>query len=111
MTVKFKNSAKGVATKAKVVTDTKTGNIISQAQDTELVPIPMQEGMAMLGSVMQLAEVSYAAGFTKGMPNYSSLRVDIGIKVPCPVEDVDETYAFADEWVSKRLKAEHDEVA
>ena len=72
MTVKFKNSAKGVATKAKVITDTKTGNIISQAQETELVPIPMQEGMAMLGSVMQLAEVSYAAGFTKGMPNYSS---------------------------------------
>src|SRR5271165_7014810 len=111
MSVKYTNSPKGIATKTKTVTDKKTGNVISHQEDTQLVEVPGQSGMAMLGAqATPYGEVGYAAGFTKGMPNYSAARVDISLKMPATPDYIDETFEFAEDWVSKRLQKQYEEL-
>lgn len=54
------------------------------------------------------AYVKVAAGVTKNLGNYESLRVDVSISVPCYVEVVQETFDAVAEQVSDLLA---DEVA
>ena len=112
--VTFKNQPKGTATTSKVITDKKTGNVISEDHAIEPVQMPGTEGMqfaeATLAPFVPYAEVGYAAGFTKGMANFSSARVDITIKLPAQVDDIDEVYTFAEEWVGSRLQKQYEEL-
>ena len=110
----FKNQPKGVATTTKKVTDTKTGNVLSEDHHVEDVSMPGTEGMAMqtatLTAALPYAEVGYAAGFTKGLPNYSSTRVDITLKMPAEVENIDSAYVFAEDWVCSRLQKQYEDL-
>jgi hypothetical protein len=109
MGVTFKTTPKGKATIDKVVTDKKTGNVISEDHlNFSEVLGPAGSGMAI--HVGPSAEVSYTAGFTKGMPNYSAARIDITLKMPCDPGDIDATYEFTEKWVSDRLEKQYGEL-
>src|SRR5271165_6093080 len=111
MGVTFKNTPKGNATTVKTITDGKTKNVLSEDMTQEVVEMPMMQGMALEAKeAVPFAEVSYAAGFTKGLPNYSAARVDVSLKMPCSVESIDEAYEFAEQWVTSRLEKQFEEL-
>jgi len=55
-----------------------------------------------------LAEVEYKAGSTVNMGNYESLRVDVGIRLPCRMspDSLDTTFDFCREWVEQKVEEE-----
>lgn len=50
------------------------------------------------------AHVEVSAGVTVGMPNYSSIRTNVSLRLPCNtnVEDIESTYAEAQAWVMSK---------
>ena len=49
------------------------------------------------------AYVEVRAGVTKNQGNYESLRLDVGVKIPCYVEEITEVEKQASEWVDDRM--------
>lgn len=125
MGVTFTNTPAGKATIAKKVTADKGNTVISDTQEEEQVQMPgsagptigfddaMEGGMTTLQQAAPLkpyGEVTFTAGFTKGLPNYSAARADISLKLPCTTDEIDEAYEFAENWVSTRLQKLHEEL-
>lgn len=52
------------------------------------------------------ARVMVAHSATVNMGNYESVKVTVGITLPCYPVEVDDCYTFADEWVSAKLLKE-----
>lgn len=49
-------------------------------------------------------EVSFDAGQTINLGDFNSLRVQVGIRVPCDKATLEETYEWATDWVSEKIK-------
>lgn len=56
------------------------------------------------------AVVSVKGGATVNLGNYQSARVDVMLSIPCYVEEIDEIYPKAKEWVDSRLAKEYKEL-
>jgi hypothetical protein len=56
------------------------------------------------------ANISVKAGATVNLGNYESARVDIMLSIPCYVEEIDDIFPKAKEWVDKRLSFEYQEL-
>ncbi len=56
------------------------------------------------------AVVRMQYGVTMNLGNYESVRIDVGISVPCYKEQIEETAEWAKAWVEKRVLAEVQEV-
>lgn len=54
--------------------------------------------------------VGVSGGFTYNLGNFNSAKVQISINVPCPHDEIDETYEFAKEWVDDRVQESYDEL-
>ncbi|KKL10876.1 hypothetical protein LCGC14_2551440 [marine sediment metagenome] len=54
----------------------------------------------------RFSKVSYGVSFTKGLPNYSSVKCDVHISLPCDVGKENSTFVKARDWALKRLKRE-----
>lgn len=52
------------------------------------------------------AFVRVAAGQTYNLGNYESMRLDVSVTLPCRVEDIEDTYARASEFVADKLQEE-----
>jgi hypothetical protein len=52
----------------------------------------------------QPAIVIFKHGETINKGDFNSVRIDVGIHIPCDVADVDQTFEVANEWVEERLK-------
>ena len=52
------------------------------------------------------ALVSYKLGITKSMGNFESLRLDIGVSLPCKENEVGRTYQKAKKQVGKWMDKE-----
>lgn len=61
--------------------------------------------------VTDTAFVTFACGVTRNMGNYESLRMEVRVTLPCYVEEIDEVYLKAKEWVDERLNKELGELA
>lgn len=57
------------------------------------------------------AYITFACGATKNMGNYESLRIEVRVTLPCYIEEIDEMYLKAKEWVDNRLDKELSELA
>lgn len=55
------------------------------------------------------ALVRVSAGSTINLGNFESMRIDVSVTLPCRVEDIDDTYLQASEFVSEKM-AEEEEV-
>lgn len=51
-----------------------------------------------------VAKVSYSAGATVNLGNYESLRVDVGVEVPCDTCDVPNTLDIVRKYVENELQ-------
>lgn len=67
--------------------------IASEAQDAVIV-------------ADRFSKVSYGVSFTKGLPNYSSVKCDVHISLPCDEGKENSTFLEARNWALKRLKRE-----
>jgi type VI protein secretion system component VasA len=56
------------------------------------------------------AEVSLELGTTVNMGDYETVRVTVGVRIPCYVEELVAAYADAENFVKTRLTKERDEV-
>ena len=56
------------------------------------------------------ARVNLKYGLTMNMGNYESVRVDVGIDIPCYVEEIDAAYKKAQEFVIEKINQEKNEV-
>ena len=54
-----------------------------------------------------VASVGVKAGLTVNLGNYSSMRVDVSLDMPCYVTELDKVFDFSQEWVDARLEAIH----
>lgn len=52
------------------------------------------------------AQVTAKAGTTINTGNYESIRIDIGVTLPCYPEEVPQALEFATEFISQKLMAE-----
>ncbi len=49
------------------------------------------------------AVVTLRLGRTVNIGNFNSVRVEVGVSVPCYREQIDDAYAIANTWVAERL--------
>jgi|WetSurSiteA1Bulk_404760.scaffolds.fasta_scaffold21150_3 hypothetical protein len=57
-----------------------------------------------------MAEVGIVLGRTVNLQNYESARVSVSIKMPCPPEDLDETFETIQSWADERVGQLLDEI-
>lgn len=50
-----------------------------------------------------IAKVRRGYGLTLNLTNYESARLDVGIEVPCYLQDVDAADEWARQWVEERV--------
>lgn len=56
--------------------------------------------------VVEAAEVSLTRGLTISLGKFEFVRLDVGIKVPCYMEEAVEAYKFAQRFTAERLEEE-----
>lgn len=86
---------------AEIVTTHKDG---SQTSETEEVATASGKG--------PFANVGVRASRTFNLGDYQSLKVEISLNVPCPVEvgEIEETYTFATGWVDGKMNEKNAEI-
>lgn len=52
------------------------------------------------------ANVKITYKYTVNMGNFESATVECGLSMPCYVEEIDKTWTFAENWVTRRMEAE-----
>ena len=68
--------------------------------------VPVENGDAGTVKVPKAhAVVRYAAGRTINVGNFESIRVDVGVEVPCKLDfdAIDSSYEWARGWADERL--------
>lgn len=62
------------------------GKVLTKEEAVKLEPLKvLQRNVA---DKLSEGSVSYEAGFTQGLPNYSSYRITVGVTLPCVPEEV-----------------------
>ena len=56
------------------------------------------------------AEVEVTLGLTIGLPNYSSAKISVSVKMPCYKEEIEEAYRFVEKFVTDKVEAERNEI-
>lgn len=56
------------------------------------------------------AIVSVSCGATRNMGNFEFLRLDVGVSIPCYIEEISEVEKQASKWVDDRLSEKLDEL-
>lgn len=72
------------------------------SQEAEQVEV---EGSAAHGGE-PMAEVSYGLSQRVPIAKYTTVEVHVGLRLPTPVEELDESYDSAKGWVEARFEAE-----
>lgn len=55
------------------------------------------------GAKGPFAEANVSLGITLNLGNYESIRIDVGARVPCRPEDMDDTYEKTLAWAESRI--------
>ena len=70
----------------------------------------LEEKMMVHEFASSPAEVGFSLGMTMNIGDFESVRLDISVKMPCYVEEVDDAYVYVQKWAEDRLKTERDAV-
>jgi hypothetical protein len=60
--------------------------------------------------ITEPATVAVSMGLTLNLGRYETARIDVGLKVPCYLEEVDAAYEYARKWVEEKVTAEAEDV-
>lgn len=77
----------------------------SEVTTSEVVEVP-----AVMTPNPALVEV--AIGLTRNLGNFESIKINVGIRIPCEVDEdeINATYATAKEWVDTKINEFNDEL-
>lgn len=59
------------------------------------------------GTVLEtplMCNVGVSGGKTIGLPGYSNVKIQVSLFMPCEKHDIEATYEFCTDWVSKKIK-------
>lgn len=56
------------------------------------------------------AVIGYSGGQTVNLGNFESIRIDVNLRLPCYVEEIDSAYRWAQDWVGARIEEEIEKV-
>lgn len=70
------------------------------------IPEVDDQNIAIRCFVTEPAEVTLEQGLTMNLGNFETAKITVGIRVPCYVEEVNDIYTLAQQWVSDRIQAE-----
>ena len=73
----------------------------------------VEEAKTDLGGVKSdkpLSTVNVSMGMTRNLGNYESLKITVGVTMPCEESDLNATYMVAKEWVDARINEVNEEV-
>lgn len=59
----------------------------------------------------KVAYVEAAVGATINMGNYNGIRLDVSLKLPCYVEQIEDAYKFASKFVNDKILEERNKLA
>lgn len=92
-------STKTVEGKVWISRQYKQGRIVrSESSEEEPIAVRAYPANVPLGSV------SFSGGLTENLGDFNSARFDVGVTLPCTVEEVADAYEAAVELVSTRLR-------
>jgi len=91
-------SKKGTATVSKQMKYGPT--VVSDESTQEEVAAPGDGSDFASG---QLCEVGVNMSYTHNLGNYSSAKLGVSLKIPCPHSEIDAVYAYAKEWVDTKM--------
>lgn len=78
------------------------GKEVSNVSETEPVEVP--ETVAPSMTTDASCTVGFEAGYTHGLPNYSSTRIGVSVKIPCSMEELNDVADYAEDWVNQRME-------
>ena len=73
---------------------------------------PTQSTIPMPQTEQANATINVSSGITLNLGNYESLRIDVGITLPCKPtkKEIEDTYSKCIEWVEEKLQQQTAEV-
>lgn len=74
---------------------TQVGKVLEDSSEEETIHVRKFE--------TEPAYVSVRVGATKNMGNYESLRLEVGVTIPCYTEEITEVEKQATEWVDDKM--------
>jgi hypothetical protein len=90
-----------------VVGDTKaTIEVVHEKSKAVISESAVEENLGYEVFKTTPAVVSMKKGRTINMGDFESVRIDVGISLPCYAEHIDDAYALADSWINERLGKE-----
>lgn len=69
-----------------------------------------EEVLEQVVSTKPLANIGMKLGKTTGLPNYSSLKVEVSLHYPSPVDQLDETFEIVKAWLDNKMGSVLDEL-
>lgn len=90
-----------IAGRASVQTDYRKGKVTQQETARQEM---LETGHFPPG--VEPAIVRVGVGNTINLGNFESMRIDISVTLPCPVQDIEETYRRASEYASEFMAEE-----
>ena len=77
------------------------GKVLTKEEAVQLEPLKVLQ--RNITNKLSEGSVSYEAGFTQGLPNYSSCRITVGVTLPCVPEALEVCKHVVDaELISQR---------
>lgn len=120
MAMNLKKAKPKTATKAKIevpADDGKTSEIKSAiaevvTQHKDGAKTVEQEEIAVASGAGPMANVGVRASRTFNMGDYNSVKIEVSLNVPCPVDEneIEQTYVFAAGWVDQKMNEKGDEI-
>jgi len=84
-----------------------SGKVIASDTETETVASPENSG----AEADRWAEVGVEASYTHNMGNYESCRVGVVLKIPCAVDEINEVFEYASEWIDEKMQKLNAEIS
>jgi hypothetical protein len=84
------------------VKKTQLGRVLADSEKEEVISVRKFE--------TEPATVSVSVGVTRNMGNFESLRLNIGVTIPCYLEEITEVEKQATDWVDDKIASKLDEL-
>jgi hypothetical protein len=94
---------------ANVTTENKTKGQITSATTEPIDTSELSKG-ATLQTLTPWADIGFALSYTHNLGDYKSTRVEVSLSLPCPVDELEDGYAKAKEFVEGKLQPIVDEL-
>ena len=94
---------------ATVTTENKTKGEMTSSTSEGIDTSDLQPGAA-LATLKPVADIGFGLSYTHNLGDFKSTRVEISLSLPVPLDELEEGYAKAKEWVEAKLQPIVDEL-